>query len=129
MKNKDKNIKEHKTYKEIFLPLEIYGAGKVFANGHMAFDFAYKWLYPDCAEISEDKQDLVVDILNGKNDTKLDLSLTYSNGIIYAQEREFIIIRGWGYLTGCGGLNLDQTEAAIIQDQFAIYIINKLTIQ
>ena len=129
MKNKKVNIKEPKTFNEIFLPLELYGAGKVFANGLMAFDFALKWLYPDCAEISEDKQQLIVDILNGKTESDLNLSLSYNNGIIYAQEREFIIIRGWGYLTGSGGLGLSQEVAALIQDQFALYIINKITKQ
>jgi hypothetical protein len=129
MKNKKVNIKEPKTFNEIFLPLELYGAGKVFANGHMAFDFALKWLYPDCVEISEDKQQLIVDILNGKTESDLNLSLSYSNGIIYAQEREFIIIRGWGHLTGGGGLGLSQEVAALIQDQFALYIINKITKQ
>lgn len=114
------------TFKEIFLPLENYHT-KVFANGHMAFDFPQKWLYKGCNEISLEDQDKIIAILNGKDESKSDLELTYKNGVIYHNEKEFIIIRGWGYLTGCGGLSLKGEEAAIIQDEFANYIIEKLT--
>lgn len=39
----------------------------------------------------------------------------------------WIEIRGWGHLTGAGGLNLPDIEAIDIQDDLANYIIEKLT--
>jgi hypothetical protein len=35
-------------------------------------------------------------------------------------------IRGWGYLTGIGGLRLDVNTAAQLQDQFGDYIVEQL---
>ena len=35
-------------------------------------------------------------------------------------------IRGWGYLTGCGGLNMDPDEAAEVQDQFTAWVVETL---
>jgi len=128
MKNKGiKNqIKQVFTFKDVYFPLENYHS-KVFANGHMAFDFPQKWLYENCDEVSIEDQDKIIDILNGKDNSKSDLELTYKDATIYQNGKEFIIIRGWGHLTGCGGLNLNEDEAVIIQDDFANYIIEKLT--
>lgn len=124
---KKKQLPEKKKYgfEEIFLPLELYW-GKVFANGHMAFDFPEKFLYANSITLSDSDKNHIVDILNGKYDKKIDLELTYKNNNIYAGDHEFIIIRGWGHLTGCGALNLPVEEAARIQDDFANYIISKL---
>lgn len=33
-----------------------------------------------------------------------------------------LVVRGWGYLTGVGGLNLPEEEAAKIQDEFSDWI-------
>jgi hypothetical protein len=41
-------------------------------------------------------------------------------------ERECILIRGWGNLTGVGSYNLDGEYAAKIQDTLAEYIVEKL---
>jgi len=41
-------------------------------------------------------------------------------------ETEAILIRGWGGLTGIGGLNLSTLEAAHVQDTFAEYIVKQL---
>ncbi len=43
-----------------------------------------------------------------------------NNGVI------LISIRGYGYLTGTGGLNLSGEEADKIQDEFGQYIVDKL---
>ena len=37
-----------------------------------------------------------------------------------------LMIRGWGYLTGVGSLNLSAEEAVNIQDSLAEYIVNQL---
>ena len=42
---------------------------------------------------------------------------------------EFILIRGWGNLTGAGSYNLDGEYAGKIQDTLAEYIVQKLNKQ
>lgn len=37
-----------------------------------------------------------------------------------------LVVRGWGYLTGVGGLNLPDEEAAKIQDEFSDWIYETL---
>ena len=39
---------------------------------------------------------------------------------------QFILVRGWGTLTGVGGYNLSEEYASKIQDSLAEYIIDKL---
>ena len=71
----------------------------------------------------------VIDILNDKTDKKLTNKLEIVDGYkIYMNDKPFITIRGWGYLTGCGGgLCLDPDTAKKIQDDFAKWIVDKLT--
>jgi hypothetical protein len=42
------------------------------------------------------------------------------------ERKEFILIRGWGNLTGTGSYNLDGEYAGKIQDTLAEYIVEKL---
>ena len=42
------------------------------------------------------------------------------------ERKEFILIRGWGNLTGTGSYNLDGEYAGKIQDSLAEYIVEKL---
>ena len=37
-----------------------------------------------------------------------------------------MLIRGWGHLTGTGGLHLSESAAAKIQDDFGQYIVETL---
>ena len=46
---------------------------------------------------------------------------------ILKDEQTFILIRGWGNLTGIGGYNFDEERAIKIQDDFRDWIIYKLT--
>lgn len=71
----------------------------------------------------------VIDILNDKTDKKIASKLKIVDGYkIYMEDKPFITIRGWGYLTGCGGgLSLDPDVAKKIKDDFAKWIIDKLT--
>lgn len=39
----------------------------------------------------------------------------------------FLIIRGFGYLTGTGGLNLSEEEADAIQDDLGAFIVERLS--
>lgn len=114
---------------------EVYKApfyrtySKVFCNGHkMAFDFIIK---------DELTQLRIINVLNGGfslNDVKGYSDFYYDNetGKIAAKSQEIngyipiILIRGWGYLTGIGGLNLDTDTAVKIQAEFGNWIIQKL---
>lgn len=71
----------------------------------------------------------VIDILNDKTDKKIIKKLEIVDGYkIYMENKPFITIRGWGYLTGCGGgLCLDPDVAKKTQDDFIKWIVNKLT--
>lgn len=53
----------------------------------------------------------------------------YRDGItIYHKDiiMPILRIRGWGYLTGVGGLHLSEDEAIRIQNEFGDYIIKQL---
>lgn len=93
-------------------------------DGHRAFDFLH--LYePLWAEILK--------WINGepRNESgtgRGPLRLTRNQGGEILQNGKVLIrIRGWGHLTGTGGLNLPEDEAAGIQDAFANYIIKILS--
>jgi hypothetical protein len=57
------------------------------------------------------------------------LNLRYDpkEAVIFQDDKVFLILRGHGHLTGIGGLNLSETEAKKIQDNFAALIIQKLS--
>lgn len=108
--------------------------GLVFtADNNRAFDFAQTWLYPNGLHSGPDNRKEIIECLNG-NGKKIqtDLKLSYADSIIYSdmngKNQEFIIMRGWGMLTGTGGLNLVEEVACKIQDDFAGYIISCLTV-
>jgi len=114
-------------FKEIYtLPLKNTW-GKVFTkDDNLAFDFPMRFIFPDCIKLSEESQDELVAIINGEKPNTKKHNFTYDDGNILLDDKLFIIIRGWGHLTGIGGLNLSSEEAVVIQDNFAKYIIGKL---
>lgn len=74
-----------------------------------------------------------IDKLNGDIDKKLkDAYVTYEKGEInYFNSKncgavKIMLVRGWGRLTGIGGLNMDGDEAAKLQDDFGNYIVSIL---
>ena len=71
----------------------------------------------------------VIDILNDKTNKKITAKLEIVDGYkIYMNDKPFITIRGWGYLTECGGgLCLDPDVVKKTQDEFIKWIVNKLT--
>lgn len=118
-----------KTFKEIFLPLRN-SHGLVFGPSYnRAFDFAIPFLYDNGFFIPEEQQNAIVAKINGENSiiTRDITDFKYENSIIYFKDKVFIVIRGWGHLTGIGGLHLPEQEAAKIQDDFANYIVKQLT--
>ena len=120
-------------------PLKIHNnfSVKVFTSTNsMAFDFPLRMLYPNGYTITDKVKVFILSVLNGEGDISRmgeELKLRYQpdNSTIYVniegEEREFIIVRGWGNLTGAGGLNLPEKEAAEIQDAFGNYIVESLT--
>lgn len=78
----------------------------------------------DSGEVSQ----LIVDVLNGMCSRKFEI-IEEKPTVIKLRTTSHdvkIVIRGWGHLTGIGGLNLLGEEAAKIQDDFQKWIVNKL---
>ena len=97
----------------------------------MAFDFATQYSGSPYFRIGQEVRNRIVEMINGREGTvrvKTAINLTYKDGVIYANndgvKREFIIMRGWGYLTG--RLSLEPDYAAKLQDDFAKFIIDTL---
>jgi hypothetical protein len=66
--------------------------------------------------------------LNNEPINELNLSIDTSDEcMILNNGIPFIMIRGWGNLTGIGGYNFDTEKASKIQDDFRDWIIYKLT--
>ena len=128
---KDQNIIP--TFREVFLPLELHYS-KVFANGHMAIDFALGYSNPQAFVLSEESQQRMVDALNGEDVTpniKTHYTLTAEGCFIYMITSDgvkhlIMTVRGWGYLIGVGGLHLSVENASRIQNDFVEYIVNIL---
>lgn len=122
-------------FKEAYkLPLKMQHGMVFTANGQRAFDFTYAWRREDGYFVNEATQEAIIDLINGrKGRFSEDLKLSYKDSYIYTsitgEPKEFISIRGWGMLTGTGGLRLPDEEAVKIQDDFAMYIIDALSSQ
>lgn len=70
----------------------------------------------------------IIDVINGDCSSDFEPEWKLSDepcAITYKGERQFLV-RGWGHLTGCGGLNLPGELAAKMQDEFINYILDKL---
>jgi hypothetical protein len=116
------------TFKEVYkFPLKVDEYCDIItwtADKQRAFD----WLINATLE---QKQQLV-DVINGTNSDKRFKNQFYREGIhIYSKASELkevpiLRVRGWGYLTGIGGLHLPQEEAIKIQDEFGDYIVEQL---
>jgi len=120
------------------LPLSESHSRVFTKTGEDAFDFAEEYLCPNFIKTSVLSRNRIVTLLNSNSDRVSDLTkqsiqglrlgaLEYKNEVIFSGGRELIIIRGWGHLTGMGGLALDTLEARDIQTEFAHYIMQKLT--
>lgn len=70
----------------------------------------------------------IIDVINGDCSSDFEPEWKLSDepcAITYKGERQFLV-RGWGHLIGCGGLNLPAELAAKMQDEFINYILDKL---
>lgn len=68
----------------------------------------------------------IVAILNGEYEPTTKRNFVHDRGEITEDGELFIVIRGWGNLTGTGALNLPDDDAANIQDTFANFIVERL---
>lgn len=71
----------------------------------------------------------IIDVINGDCSSDFEHEWKLSDDepceITYKGERQFLV-RGWGHLTGCGGLNLPVELASEMQDGFMNYILDRL---
>lgn len=115
------------------LPLELdkFGIFAYDVNNHKALScFTYAGDENDNFLPGEkERVRRIIDIINGDKTSDFDpdweIDPLHRCEILYKGVRQFLV-RGWGYLTGCGGLNLPEKLAAKMQDGFINYIIDKL---
>lgn len=97
--------------------------GKVYIkdnNGRTVFD----WLVDD-----DNLKEEIINILNSPEKRKLnkgELYLDTTNQVIILENKPILRVRGWGYLTGCGGCNLRPDQAIKVQDEVINLVIQKL---
>lgn len=117
-------------FKEAYqFPLELK-YGKVFTtNFKMAFDFIPSFMEKEDRKlfrVSEEAKHKLVAIVNGSEEKiRKDIDFRYENGTIYANDLHFIWVRGWRYLTGVGGLHLDEATASQLMDDFGNFIVER----
>lgn len=111
-------------FKEIYqLPLSVSGITGIYVhsfNGVKTFTVLHK-----------DKEFVkhIIDILNDRVPNDIDKEVTYDKeeGFIYIDGEYLFRLRGWGFLTGGGGLNLPSERAIKVQHDFGKWVVSKLT--
>lgn len=78
-------------------------------------------------ENSEALLQRVCDLLNGTVTTDKRPALSYDCPEILLNGKTFLVVRGWGHLTGSGALALPAEEATVIQDEFAKFVMSRLS--
>lgn len=70
----------------------------------------------------------IVAIINGEQESDRQHEYVHNGSAdIYCDAERFVFsVRGWGHLTGTGGLHLPEKGAARIQDDFIAYILKRL---
>lgn len=108
-----------KTYKDVYqLPLHRaeYGSWVYDAKSNFVFQF----------ETDDNKvRNHIINVVNGAEKSALS-NVRHIEGIISDDDQLLITIRGWGNLTGTGGMNLPVEDAVNIQDSFADFLVAKL---
>lgn len=133
-------MKKIPAFKEVFkLPLKNAEACPFMvltADNQRAFDFEWEaWeTYEKDSHIDGKSIHDIIAKLNGDDSIILEnyYNFTYKDGKIWAfsskdkKKKHIMLIRGWGYLTGIGGLHLKAEDAVKIQDDFGQYIVDTL---
>lgn len=109
-----------------------YGTWVYDAKSNFVFQFENK--YDEKGEYIDGVKELQKEVIFSLNalDSEpiegLNLSIDPNDEcMILNNNIPFIMIRGWGNLTGIGGYNFDMEKASKIQDDFRDWIIYKLT--
>ena len=113
------------------LHLDKYGIFAWDAEENMALSgFNYK--YDERGNLIPGEQERIkhiIDVINGECPSDFNPGWKLSDNdccaITYNGAYQFLV-RGWGHLIGCGGLNLPISLAVKIQNEFIDYIINRL---
>jgi len=110
-----------KTWQDVWTPAfrkDNYSDWVLDSKGHFVFQFE---------QARPEEEVKIINLINGIKEEPFKEKLTYRNTLIQDQQgRALLMLRGWGYLTGIGGLKLSDKEAAHIQDTFGAYILSKL---
>lgn len=113
------------------LHLDLYGCYAFDADGCMALS-SFNYKYDERGNYMAGEQERIkhiVEIINGEKpsdfEPEWELDENETCQINYKGEFQFLV-RGWGHLTGCGGLNLPAELAAEMQDGFINYILGRL---
>ena len=133
-------MKKIPDFKDIYkLPLKQEEAASFMvmtADNQRAFDFEWPaWdTYEKEEAIPAKVQQQIIAKLNGDASIIIEplFNFSYNDGKIWAfssiakKKKHIMLIRGWGHLTGIGGLHLKDEDAAKIQDDFGQYIVETL---
>lgn len=78
-------------------------------------------------QVRPEEEVKILNLINGIKEEPFEEALSYRDTLVRDEQgRDLIMLRGWGYLTGIGGLNLPFEEASNIQDTFGAFILSKL---
>ena len=117
-------------YYKLPLHLDDHGSYAWDANGNMALS-SFDLVYDENGDFTPGEKERInhiIGIINGECPTDYETKWTVGDDVteIYYKGKFQFLVRGWGYLTGYGGLNLPEDLAAKIQDEFIAYILGRL---
>lgn len=122
---KPKTTKNMKTWQDVykdppFVKDEI-GDWVYDSERNFLFQFEISWS-------NQDMIDRLLSVINGETIfTNDELRFRHEGGYILDNlDQKILLIRGWGNLTGIGGLNLPEEQARNIQDTLAEFIVERL---
>lgn len=120
-------MKEIKTWTDIWGPYFNYYWGYVTDNfGTMVFSIDLD-RDDDDPTVIKLCNDIVHALEEGISPAKKYTDLTIKDGCdLYMNDIIVGSFRGWGHLTGTGGLNLPEERAQELQDQMITYVMGKL---
>lgn len=111
---------EELSFRDIYtVPFEdMMGMGRIYSGD----DFAFQFLAG-----GEETKQKCLQILNGEVKEYKRQNITHKNGEISVDGHPFILIRGFGSLSGVGAYNLSVEYACKIQDSLEECIVEKLS--
>jgi hypothetical protein len=68
----------------------------------------------------------ILDVMNNKKINKKYDNIRIDDEYLYINDLPVLLVRGWGYLTGIGGLHLSIEDAIKAQKELLEYVKNKL---